>query len=128
MKKISTMLLALTLLNLNYSCSDDESVLQISQSNQTDALLKTVSLDQINDFNQNSSNFKSARLNRTAQEAQIFYDALSNSDEYMAVELLEFTDNKLVRDIYFEYEGEIRGFKVYMKYDQFNNPLQEMFL
>ncbi len=28
MKKIFTMLLGLSLLNLNYSCSDDESVLQ----------------------------------------------------------------------------------------------------
>lgn len=121
MKKIIISLSISYLVILNISCTDDSTELQQTlQSNQTDDLLKTVSLDQIKNFNNYSANSNRSARNTSLEEAQIVYENLINSDQQVAVELLTFKEDHIIRNVYFEYEGEVKGYRVTLLFDEMN--------
>ncbi|MCP3680099.1 MAG: hypothetical protein GY730_10960 [bacterium] len=102
MKKIFTMLLALSLLNLNYSCSDDETVLQTNSSNGIVNFKKTI-------VSSNSVGNSSRRADGSYVGNNDMIYKISNittqNDEY----------NDIVRDLIYEVNTDLMEVKIINK-------------
>lgn len=118
MKKVLIIILTLISLNLNYSCVDDEVITQELQTSSDP--VKTVSIQQIESFNINTAHSSQSARTASLEEIKIFYENFIDSNQAMAIELLTFESDYIVRKVYFEYKGEVKGYKVTLLFDELN--------